>query len=129
MTETEDLFYQQVQRRIKIIIFVLGVGGAIGVAIRRDLAAGGGYLTGAAVSFLSYWRWEQIVGSLGGAPKGRRSLWWMLRSLILVALAYVIIRFLGLSLPAAMVGLLVSAAAVVLELIYEIIFLKHDART
>jgi len=34
-----------------------------------------------------------------------------------------------LSLPAAMVGLLVSAAAVVLELIYEIIFLKNDART
>jgi len=129
MTETDDLFYQQVQRRIKIIIFVLGVGGAMALAIWKGLAIGAGFLTGAAVSFLSYWRWEQIVSSLGGGPKSRRSLWWMLRSLILVALAYAIIRFLGLDLPAAMVGLLIPAAAVILELIYELIFVNNGTRT
>ena len=124
MTQIEDSFYREVQRRIKIFIAVFGIGGAIGATLWKGVATGGGFLVGAAVSFLSYWRWEQIVSSLGGQAKGGSSFWWMLRSLVLVAIAYVIIRFFGLNLPAALVGLLVSAAAVVLELIYEIIYAR-----
>jgi hypothetical protein len=44
--------------------------------------------------------------------------------MVLVAVAYGIIRVLGLYLPAALAGLLVSAAAVILELIYELVFSK-----
>src|SRR5271165_2649769 len=120
----DDAFYRKVQRRITIFILVLAVSGALAGAIWKGLGAGGGFLTGAAVSYLSFWRWEKIVNSLGARPKVRGSLWWMLRSLDLVALAYVIIRILGLSLPAATVGLLVPAAAVMLELIYELIYAR-----
>src|ERR1700675_4181962 len=103
MTPTEDDFYLEVQRRTRIFILVLGAGGALIGAIWKGLQVGGGFLTGAAVSFGSFWRWEQIVNSLGVKPKSRRrSLWWMLRSLVLVAVAYGIIRFLGLNLPAAL---------------------------
>ena len=125
MTPNDDAFYQQVQRRITLFILILAISGALLAAIWKGLTIGGGFLTGAAVSYLSFWRWEKIVSSLGGKPKVRGSLWWMLRSLILVALAYAIIRVLGLSLPAAMVGLLVSAAAVMLELIYELIYARN----
>ena len=129
MTPNDDAFYQQVQRRISIFILVLAVSGALIGAIWKGLTTGGGFLTGAAVSYLSFWRWEQIVSSLGTAPKSRGSVWWMLRSLVLVALAYGIIRVLGLYLPAALAGLLVSAGAVILEIVYELVFLKNGART
>jgi hypothetical protein len=39
-----------------------------------------------------------------------------------VAAAWVIIKFLGLNVAAAALGLLVSGAAVVLEIIYELIY-------
>ena len=39
-----------------------------------------------------------------------------------VAGAWVIIKFLGLNLAAAALGLLVSGAAVVLEIVYELIY-------
>jgi hypothetical protein len=124
MTPNDDEFYRQVQRRTTILILLLGVGGALAGAIWKGPQVGGGFLTGAAVSFGSFWRWEHIVSSLGAEPKGRSSLWWMLRSMVLVAVAYGIIRVLGLYLPAALAGLLVSAAAVILELIYELIYAR-----
>jgi hypothetical protein len=129
MTRNEDDFYRNVQRRTTMFILLIGVGGAVVAVTWRGLLVGGGFLTGAAVSFGSFWRWEQIVSSLGAAPKGRGSLWWMLRSMVLVAVAYGIIRVLGLNLPAALVGLLVSSTAVILELVYELVFLKNGART
>jgi hypothetical protein len=46
----------------------------------------------------------------------------VLRLLALVALACVIIKYLRLNVAAAAVGLLVSGAAVILELIYEMIY-------
>jgi len=129
MTPSDDEFYRQVQQRTRLFILLLGIGGALAGAISKGLLVGGGFLVGAAVSFLSFWRWEQIVSSLGTAPKSRGSVWWMLRSLVLVALAYGIIRVLGLYLPAALAGLLVSAGAVILEIVYELVFLKNGART
>jgi hypothetical protein len=126
MTQGDDpqgeLFYAQVRQRITWFILVLGISGALIAGIRKGWGTGLAFLIGAAISYLSFWRWEQIVSSLGSKPNFGSSRWWMLRSIVLVLLAYVIIRVLGLNLVAALVGLLVSAAAVMLEIIYELIY-------
>ena len=118
--ETE--FYDQVVRRISRIIVVLGLLGAAGVAALKGYAGGFAFLIGSAVSFASFWGWRHLVDALGPNPKQRNPAFFVLRLLALVTVAWVIIKFLGLNVAAAALGLLVSGAAVILEIIYELIF-------
>jgi uncharacterized membrane protein len=76
------------------------------------------------VSYLSFWGWQQVAAALGPTPKKRSSFGFTIRVILLGALACVIIKFLGLDVAAAVTGLLVSAAAVILELIYELIYAR-----
>ena len=58
----------------------------------------------------------------GREPKSSR--FFIFRILLLGAAAYAIIKLLGLNVAVALTGLLVSAAAVILELIYELIYAR-----
>jgi hypothetical protein len=80
------------------------------------------FVVGSAISFTSFWGWQRVVDALGPTPRKRGRLFFVLRLLALVALACVIIKYLRLNVAAAAVGLLVSGAAVILELIYEMIY-------
>lgn len=122
MPESEQEFYHQVARRITRLIMILGAAGAAVLCAVKGLKIGLGFLIGSAVSYLSFWRWQQVVGSLGPQPKTRSSWVLVIRVLVLGAGAYVIIKLLGFNLAAALAGLLVSAAAVILEIIYELIY-------
>jgi hypothetical protein len=122
MAANDELFHARVIRRMTWLIAGLGGTGAVALAVARGPKIGFGFLVGAGVSYLSFWRWEQVVQALGPEPK-RRSSWTLaFRIFALAALAYVIIRFLGFNLAAALAGLLVSAAAVILEMLYELVF-------
>jgi hypothetical protein len=115
-------FYDQVVRRITWIIVGLGVAGAVGAALLKGIPSGFAFLIGSAISFASFWGWRYIVDAFGPNPKKRRPTFFVIRLLALVAGAWVIIKFLGLNVAAAALGLLVSGAAVVLEIIYELIY-------
>jgi hypothetical protein len=115
-------FYERVVGRISRIICVLGVAGAIGVAIFKGIPDGLAFLLGAAVSFTSFWNWRRIVNSLIPASKSKSNAFFVLRLVALIAAAWVIIKLLGLDIAAAALGLLVSGAAVVLEIVYELIY-------
>ena len=109
-------------RRITRSILILGLLGALVAAYLKGLRSGLAFLIGAAVSYVSFWGWQQIVDALSpGGPK-RSSWFFTLRMIALAAAAFVIIKFLGLNVAAAVTGLLVSAAAVILEMIYELIY-------
>jgi hypothetical protein len=123
MAAHDPAFDARMLRRIYWIILILGIAGSIALAIARGPRAGAGFLIGAAVSYLSFWRWEKVVNALGKKP-ARRSFFWMLRFVLLAALAYVIIRFARVDLKAALAGLLVSAAAVIIEIVYELIYAR-----
>ena len=114
-------FYDHAVRRISWIILGLGVAGAVGVALLKGIPSGFAFLIGSAISFASFWGWRHIVDAFGPNPRKRRPAFFVIRLLALVAGAWVIIKFLGLNLAAAALGLLVSGAAVVLEIIYELI--------
>jgi len=115
-------FYDRVVRRISRIILVLGVIGAIAVGVWKGIASGFAFLIGSAVSYASFWGWRHLVDVLVPNPKKRSPAFFVLRLLALVAVAWVIIKFLGLNVAAAALGLLVSGAAVVLEIVYELIY-------
>ena len=114
--------YARFIRNVSRYILVFGVLAGIGVAAARGVRTGIAFLIGAAVSYASFWGWQRIVDALTPGSKKRSSWFFTLRLLALLAAAYAIIRFFDLNLAAAALGLLVSSAAVICELIVELIF-------
>jgi len=114
--------YDRFVRRVQWIILALAVAGALGLSFSRGIRTGMAFVVGSAISFTSFWGWQRVVDALGPTPRKRGRLFFVLRLLALVALACVIIKYLRLNVAAAAVGLLVSGAAVILELIYEMIY-------
>ena len=86
-----------------------------------------GYILGAAAGYLNF-RWlKKLVDSLGEAasgkpPRARVAVFLGLRYLLLGAGGYVILNFSALSMAAAAVGLFVPVAAVILEILFELIY-------
>jgi hypothetical protein len=115
-------FYERVVRRIGWIIIALGLAGAIAGAVWKGVSSGFAFLIGAAISYASFRVWRRVAEALTTTTKKPSSALYAVRMIAVVAGAWVIIKVLGLNLPAAALGLLVSGAAVVLELVYELIY-------
>jgi|HubBroStandDraft_1064217.scaffolds.fasta_scaffold464063_2 hypothetical protein len=122
MAVSETELYPRFIRRVTWLILILGLTGSAYLAARRGLQTGMSFLIGASVSYLSFWRWQQLAQALTAQAKARRHWFFIVRFLLLGALAWAIIKYLGLNVAAAAAGLLVSAAAVILEVIYELIY-------
>ena len=104
---------------------VLGVGGAVSATVRWGWRVGLGFLIGSALSYGNFRLWIRMVrgmGEAGSSPRG--AVFLGLRYLLVGAAVYAIIGVSEVSLPGVMAGLLTTAAAVVLEIIYELIFLR-----
>jgi hypothetical protein len=120
MPGSDPASYERFIRRVRWIILALGLAGAVGVGFSRGIGAGAAFLIGAAISFTSFWGWGKVVDNLGPTPSKRSRSFFVLRLVGFVALACVIIKYLRLNVAAAAVGLLVSGAAVILELVFEL---------
>ena len=113
--------YQRFIHNITRYILIFGLLGSVAVASFRGIRDGVAFLIGAAVSYTSFWGWQHLVNALTPGAKKRSTWFFTVRLLALAALAYGIIKFFGLNLAAAALGLLVSSVAVVYELIVELI--------
>jgi hypothetical protein len=100
----------------------LGLAGTLALCFTRGISDAASFLIGAAISFASFWGWRRVVDSLGPNPRKRSRSFFVLRLIALVGLACVIIKYLRLNVAVGAVGLLVSGAAVILELIVELIW-------
>ena len=125
----EQLFLTRAITRIHFLIaFLSGVGMIVALAYGswRWVA---GFVLGAGASWLNF-RWlKQLVNSLGEAsagkpPKARVAVFLGLRYLLLAAGGYVILNFSALSLAAALFGLFVPVAAVILEILFELTYAR-----
>jgi hypothetical protein len=124
MAANESDVYQRIIRRIRLCILVLGPAGSVALGVFRGPAFAAGFLLGSALSYVSFWRWTKVVDALTGAAKPR-SIWlWLLRFAMLIGAGYVIVKYLEVTPVAVFLGLLVSAAAVVISITYEAIFVK-----
>jgi hypothetical protein len=112
--------------RIWKLIWAIGAGGAVALLAWQGWAWGAGWLIGTAVSALNF-RWlKQLVDAIGGpAAKPRKAVFLGMRYLLLGGGAYVILRFSAISLPAALSGLFVSVAAVIIEILLELAYARN----
>src|ERR1039457_7167973 len=114
----DQLWMDRAVARIWKLIWAIGAAGAVALVAWRGWWWGAGWVIGTAVSALNF-RWlKQLVLAIGGGgAKPRKAVFLGLRYVLLGGGAYVILRFSAISLPAALSGLFVSVAAVIVEII------------
>ncbi len=126
MTPDETLFEQAVSRMQTSMLW-LACGGAAVAWLLAGWRGGLGFLAGGLASWGNFYWLHQLTASLGGSltgPRKRMVLFFGLRYLLLGAGGYVLVKVVGLNLTAALVGLLVMAASVILEILYELIYAR-----
>lgn len=125
--DPDQALYDVALRRITRASAALAGGGCLVLLLWKGWRWAVAYLFGAAASYLNF-RWlKRLVEALGGGmartrPSPRFAILMGLRYLILAAGAYVIVTFTSLSLAAALTGLFVPVAAVILEIIFELVY-------
>ncbi|HLH00996.1 MAG TPA: hypothetical protein VKX49_32125 [Bryobacteraceae bacterium] len=124
MAATDPEFYTRALRRVGVIILALGTIGAGALTTLKGFRMGLAFLIGALFSYASFWGWQHLVLALSPGARHKRSWRFVVRIVLLGAAALAIIRLLGLNVAAAVTGLLVSAAAVILEIVFELIYAR-----
>ena len=125
--DPEQLFIGRALGRIRFLIAFLSGAGTLAAVVFGGWRWALGFMLGAAAGYLNF-RWlKKLVDSLGETargkpPRARVAMFLGLRYLLLAAGGYVILNFSALSLAAALIGLFVPAAAVVLEILFELIY-------
>jgi hypothetical protein len=120
----DEVQFDRAIGRMRACMLLLSLAGA-GLGWRlRGWPWGLGFLAGAAASLANFHWLHQLTVSLGpGGRRLRRRIVGLLalRYLLLGLCGYVIVRFFGLSLTAAVVGLFVAVGAVLFEILYELL--------
>jgi hypothetical protein len=124
MTPREGDIYVRVIHRITLAILVLGLAGTATFAVTRGWRFALGFFLGACISYLSFWRWQVVVESLGGAAEKPSVGPMVLRFVVLAAAAYGIVKYLDVTPVAVFLGLLISAAAVIVSILFELIYAR-----
>jgi len=115
--------YDRALTRIKYLTLLVAVLGTGAVSVTRGRGAAAGFLAGAGLSYVNF----ELLSGLAhvmGASTSKAAGWGVLIALryaIVGAAAYVIVRILGITPVAVLVGLLAAFAAVILEILYELI--------
>jgi hypothetical protein len=121
---TDEAHFDRAIGRIRAVMLWLGLGGTATALFVYSWRHALGFLAGALASLANF-RWlHQLAVSLGEG--GRRRVFWflILRYALLGAAGYVIVKIFGLNLGAALAGLFVAVAAVIVEIIYELLYAR-----
>ena len=115
--------YESALNRIKRFTIIVGIAGSVAMLVVRGRNQAAGFLAGAGISYVNFELLCGLAHVMGGsAPKARG---WgaliALRYAIVGVAAYVIVRILGITPVAVLAGLLAVFAAVILEILYELI--------
>ncbi len=124
---TDEAYFDRAIGRIRTSMLWLSAGGAAAVLLLYSWRHGLAFLAGALASLANF-RWlHQLAASLGAGarrPRRRVLLFLLFRYLLLGLCGYVIVKIFGLNLAAALLGLFVAVAAVILEIIYELLYAR-----
>jgi ATP synthase I chain len=114
--------------RVSRLAVALTVVGAAVYFVIGGWRGGFGFLLGGLIAYLNF-RWiQRTVYALGEVPDGKPpraslAVFLGLRYLLLGTAAYAILKFSEISLSAALVGLFAPTAAVILEILIELVYL------
>jgi hypothetical protein len=109
------------EHRVLRITLVLGVIGTVAVLVRLGTRDALGFLVGAGLSYLSFRSWVRLaatIGDSGKRPATGSAVFLALRYVLIGVAIYATIKGLGSTPGALIVGLLVSFAALALELLW-----------
>ena len=123
--------FDQAIARIPRWILVLALTGTILAGLLYGLSAGAGYLIGSLGAWVNFRIIEGVANRVARQAKegeragGATGTWVFIQftSLVLAALAIIMIS--GFSRSAAFCGFLITPAAVILEILYELVALRH----
>ena len=127
MAETDERFLQDAVDRIWKAMFAVAVAGALAAFVWRGWTWSAGFVLGAVISALNF-RWlKQVAMMLGsGRARPRAAVALGLRYLLLAGVAYVILKYSVISLPATLSGLFVAVAAVIFEILFELAYARNN---
>ena len=121
----EAVFYAQAIARIHRILLVVVPAGAAAAWWLQGWPAGLGFLAGGAGSYLNF-QWlhglVEALGTDGRRPSKKLVFFLMTRYLLLGGAAYVIVKYFSINLVALLWGLCASVVAVMIEIVYELIY-------
>ena len=126
---TDESFFSAAVARIGLWMAGLTAVGAVAAFLWGGWRASAGFLAGSLASYLNF-RWlKRLVEALGTAvsskpPRARVAVFLGLRYVLLGVVAYVILKSSIVSLAAAFAGLFVSVAAVILEVVFELVYAR-----
>ena len=124
----DEPFFEDALARIGKVMFALAAAGLVLATAWRGWTFGAGFAMGAAASWLNF-RWlKQIVNALGSSrpTKKRVAVLAGMRYALLGGGSYVILHYSPVNLMAAMVGLFVAVAAVIVEICFELVYARND---
>ncbi|MGC9972176.1 MAG: ATP synthase subunit I [Bryobacteraceae bacterium] len=122
--EAEAAVYESALRRIYRGMKWLACAGALAGLCFKGWLWALAFLLGAAASYLNFSWLDQIVAAIGpNARPPRKRLWVFLglRYVLLGGAGYVIVKVFGMNAIAAVIGLFVPIASVLLEILYELV--------
>jgi hypothetical protein len=120
-------FYERAVRRMFRFTIAVGVAGTGVVLVARGPRVAAGFFCGAALSLLNFRWWVNVANAIGGtgkAPLRASAVFLLLRYLVFGAAIYVIVKILKITPASLLAGLLVSVAAVILEIFYELTYAR-----
>ncbi len=123
MPASDGGIYARIVHRITLGILALGGAGTAACAATWGWRFALGFFLGACMSYLSFWRWQTVVESLG-TVKQRSVAGMVVRFAVLAAAAYGIVKYLDVTPVAVFLGLLISAAAVIVAILFELIYAR-----
>jgi hypothetical protein len=125
---TDDAaFYDRALRRMSYLAIVLAAALTTWLWIRYGWANGLACAFGATISIWNLHWWKRLVARIADPATPRRpasAVFLGLRYLILGGICFVIVKFFEVSLLALIAGLLISVAAVLVEMAYELVFIR-----
>jgi ATP synthase I chain len=128
MTTADERFFLRAFARIVRIFWALAAGGAAAAFVFRGWRWSAGFALGAAISWINFGWWKRITEALGSPPpRARWAVILGLRYLLLAGGAYVILRLTPISMLAALAGLFVAVAAVIVEILVELVYARNGA--
>jgi ATP synthase I chain len=125
--------YERALGRLPNWMILLGTIGTALAARYAGISGAVGFLTGALAAWLNLRLIERgvdrivrLVGAQPGKARGGSGVWMFVQFFIFGTLAFVILRFTGFNLMAALFGFLVCPAAAIVEIVYELITYGHS---
>jgi hypothetical protein len=115
--------YDRALIRIKYFTLAVGLLGAAAMLLTRGRGAAAGFMAGAGISYINFELLSGLAHVMGASARRARG-WGVLIALryaIVGVAVYVIVRVLGITPVSVLAGLLAAFAAVILEILYELI--------